>query len=145
MENQGKYITEDEETSSDHDVSSSDGGNTEAEQKSFSAMVYRNNLLVAFVLLLGIGVSTAFLAFGLHHAEDDSNTFFTKRSSELVQVVGASWKDYVNAALSAHNYCRRSHNTSREEWREFYEYLLAGGLEFESIQCSPNITRDMRA
>ena len=95
MEDQGKYhSTDNEEIITDRNFSSSYSDSTEAEQKSISAMEYRYKLLAAFVFLLGIGVSAAFLVFGLNGAEDDSTNFFNKRSSELVQVVEGSWRDY---------------------------------------------------
>ena len=97
------------------------------------------------ILLLTISGCTAFLVYGISKARQDADNNFERRALELVKLIESTWKEYENACLSIHNYCRRSRNTTRKEFREFYEYLLASGLQFESAQCSPNVTLAERA
>jgi len=81
---------------------------------------------------------------GWRKAEQISVDNFELRSQELVQTIETTWRAYETATLSFHNICRRSRNTTRQEFRDFYLYLLASGLEFESVQCSPNVTHAER-
>ena len=96
------------------------------------------------IFFLTISGCSSFLLYGISKARQDAQSNFERRALELMKLIETSWKDYENACLSIHNYCRRSRNTTRKEFREFYEYLLASGLQFESAQCSPNVTHAER-
>ena len=91
-------------------------------------------------MLLAVAGGAAFLSIGIRKANQQSYDSFENRAFELVRLLETTWKDYEYVTLSAHNLCRRERNTTRQEFRDFYLYLLAEGLEFESIQCSPNVT-----
>ena len=101
-------------------------------------------LTSAVLILLSVAGCTAFVVSGLNQARAVAEETFERRAIELVQLIESTWRDYEYATLSAHNYCRRTRNTSREEFRDFYLYLLGGGLKFESVQCSPNVTHAQR-
>lgn len=101
-------------------------------------------LCAAVVLLLAIAGAVTFMVLGVRSAEIAAGSNFEMRANELALSIESTWKDYEHATLSIHNYCRRERNTTRKEFRELYEYLLAGGLEFESAQCSPNVTHAER-
>jgi signal transduction histidine kinase/CHASE1-domain containing sensor protein/CheY-like chemotaxis protein len=105
----------------------------------------RARLSALFVLALSLAGCGAFLAYGITAARADADESFQRRAIELIQTIEHTWKEYEHIALSIHNVCRRSRNTTRKEFREFYEYLLAAGLEFESAQCCPNVTHAERA
>jgi signal transduction histidine kinase/CheY-like chemotaxis protein len=120
--------------------SSSGAGNT-----GLASVSSRARLSALFVLTLSLAGSAVFLAYGITAARSDADATFETRAIELIQSIELFWKEYDNIALSIHNVCRKSRNTTRKEFREFYEYLLAGGLEFESAQCCPNVTHAERA
>jgi len=44
-----------------------------------------------------------------------------------------------------HNRCRDSRTFDRRSFRDTYEYLLDGGLQFKAVQFYPFVTRDERA
>jgi signal transduction histidine kinase/CheY-like chemotaxis protein len=121
-------------------TSSSGAGNT-----GFALVSSRARLSALFVLTLSLAGSAGFLAYGITAARSDADASFERRAIELIQTIKVFWREYDNIALSIHNVCRRSRNTTRTEFREFYEYLLAGGLEFQSAQCCPNVTHAERA
>jgi signal transduction histidine kinase/CheY-like chemotaxis protein len=110
-----------------------------------AAVSSRARLSALSVLALSLAGCAGFLVYGISKARADADESFERRAIELIQTIETTWKEYDNAALSIHNICRRSRNTTRKEFREFYEYLLAGGLEFESAQCLPNVTHAERA
>lgn len=70
---------------------------------------------------------------------------FVARAAELSQLLQNAWMDYEHTALQVHALCRTSRNTTRQEFRATYEYIMASGLQLESVQCSPNVTHAERA
>lgn len=108
------------------------------------AMTRRTKVFSVLVLLLGACSSAAFLYFGLTNTENESNERFETRARELSQVVETTWLEYERIAGSAHEICSRGNMTTRTEFQEFYEYLVADGIEFQSIQCVPNVTNAER-
>jgi CHASE domain len=114
----------------------------------------RTSLIVFITSLAG---AVAFTTLGILQANAAASTAFFTRATELGALMQATWKEYEHAALTLHNICRRHRNTTRREFRDFYEYLIAdgsgssstgtshGGLEFESAQCSPNVTHAERS
>jgi signal transduction histidine kinase/CHASE1-domain containing sensor protein/CheY-like chemotaxis protein len=105
----------------------------------------RARLSAILVLALSLAGCGVFLGYGINAARADADESFERRAVELIQTIESTWKEYEHIALSIHNVCRRSRNTTRKEFQEFYEYLLAAGLEFESAQCCPNVTHAERA
>jgi hypothetical protein len=81
----------------------------------------------------------------LSGASAAASASFQTRAVELAASIESTFKDYEHATLSIHHACRRSQNTTRQAFRELYEYLLAQDLEFESVQCSPNVTHEERS
>jgi signal transduction histidine kinase/CHASE1-domain containing sensor protein/CheY-like chemotaxis protein len=110
-----------------------------------SSVSSRAWLSALFVLALSIATCGGFLVYGIAAARADADESFERRAVELIQTIKTFWKEYEHIALSIHNVCRRSRNTTRKEFQEFYEYLLAAGLEFESAQCCPNVSHAERA
>lgn len=127
---------------------SSDGSKGEGhlEYVDIEAMTRRTNLFALLVLLLGSCSSAAFLYFGLTNVNNDADERFDTRARELSQVVETTWLEYERIAASAHEICSRGGNqTTRTEFQEFYEYLVADSIEFQSIQCVPNVSHAERA
>lgn len=134
--------------SSSHQQSSSNDTSaflTDVDLIDIKRMTRRTRLFGLLVLLLGCAASTIFLYFGLVSANDDASERFASRAKELTLVVETTWLEYERTAASAHEICSRGDGTTRQEFREFYEYLLADGIEFQSIQCVPNVTHAERA
>ena len=99
------------------------------------------------------------MAYGIYNAKVDVEDAFETRAIQLVRTIQTTWNVYERTTLNIHNYCRRlkigsSHGgngtsvtgnaLTRLEFYQYYQYILAGGLEFESMQCSPNVTHDQR-
>lgn len=89
---------------------------------------------------------------------NDRRLRLEKKSSDIVTAVKTAWDDYRYAVLWIQEACRRqdgrsmtfqSQNStysmcSRLDFRNLYEYLLGGGLEFQYIAFAPNVTGDLR-
>ena len=111
-----------------------------------SSNIRRKAILGALVMLvLTFAGSIPFLLLAIQAEQTSSEEAFERSAEEFTMLIENTWLDYEYAALSAHNICREERNTTRQEFREFYEYLMAGGLQFESVQCAPIITHDERA
>lgn len=105
----------------------------------------RTKIYAALVVLIGLGASIAFVVVGIQNHNKDSEESFDRRSSELVQVIKNAFQDYETAVRNTHSVCRRERNTSRYAFQEHYEYLVADGMDFQAIQCAPNVTHPERA
>lgn len=101
----------------------------------------RTSLLVLCISLAG---GVAFLVYGITQAQATASSSFETRAKELCGTIETSWREYEHAALGLHNICRRRRQTTRHDFREFYEYLVASGLEFDAAECAPNITQAER-
>ena len=96
------------------------------------------------IVLLGLAGSVTFLVRGIKKARENSEDDFEVRASELVHTIETTWRAYETVALQLHNMCRRSRNVTRQEFRDLYLYWMASGINFESCQCSPNVTHAQR-
>ena len=114
----------------------------------------RSRLLGLAICLAGAVAASFFIVIGIRNAQTDSIEDFTTRADELSLVVETTWNDYQRTAASTHEICRRGRHrgdggtaVTRDEFREFYEYTRYGGdgLDFQAIQCSPNVTHEERA
>jgi hypothetical protein len=95
------------------------------------------------ILFLGLATSGALLGVGISAAVDEQNNQFTRSANDLILKISGAWDDYVFAASMIHNRCR-SREFTRSDFRDLYEYLVAGGLDFQAAQFDPNITHDER-
>jgi len=115
-------------------------------------------LLSALIVLLGMGVTAAFIALGVKGAQREQYMRLEKLGSDVAKAVQSTWNYYNMAALWIHDSCRSTADhafyynnnasfpiCSRADFRSLYEYLLADGLEFQSISFVPNVTHDYRA
>jgi CHASE1-domain containing sensor protein len=100
-------------------------------------------VVTALILCLGIVTSGAFLSMGITSAQRVQNEQFQRSATDLTKKLQAAWKDYVNAASMIHMRCR-GRNFTREDFRDMYEYMVAGGLRFRAAQFDPNITHAER-
>ena len=101
-------------------------------------------MITTLILVLGFAVAAAFLAVGISGNNKDQQDQFEQTATDIVNNIQLAWFDYSNAAAIIHNRCR-SRNFTRAQFRNLYEYLIAGGLDFQAAQFDPNITRDERA
>lgn len=99
--------------------------------------------VTSFILFLGLVVSGAFLGLGLSAAFRTQEEAFDRNAVDVVNKISSSWSDYVNAAGIIHGRCR-ARTFSRADFRDLYEYLISGGLDFQACQFDPNITREER-
>jgi len=117
-------------------------------------MKERPILLFLLMVMLGLGVTAAFVALGVRGAQNDHQLRLEKQASDIVKSVESTWNYYKMAAMWIHDRCRSTadHGTgdgafsicSRTDFRTLYEYLVANGLEFQSIAYVPNVTQAQR-
>lgn len=126
--------------------SSTQSGNwlTDMDIQGIQAMRQRTQVFAGIILLLGTCASSLFLWFGTTNANDRATDTFDARANDLILVVQTSWGEFERAAAGTHEVCRRQPATTRQGFREYYEYLEAGGLGVQAIQCAPNVTHDER-
>lgn len=106
------------------------------------------------IVAVGIGVSCAFVAFGLKAAKNEENVQFERRAQDLVSSVETSWYDFEVAGLYVHNACRAKPNASatyldggicsRDEIDALYETVTFSGLEVQAICWAVNATHEDR-
>jgi hypothetical protein len=115
----------------------------------------RTVIFAALIALIGAGASGAFLALGISGANRDQHLRFEEHATEVIKAVQARWNDYEVAALWVHEACRSTSDhpktthgflnmCSREHFHELYEYLRAGGLDFEAVSFIPTIAHENR-
>lgn len=106
--------------------------------------VLRTKLALVVILVVTCIATSVFTHRGVTAVKKDTDEQFVSRAQDLTAAIEASFNDYETAALLTHDRCRRDQNTTREEFYEFNKYLLASGMEFQSVQCSPNVTLEDR-
>lgn len=134
--------TDDEAVSDDFSDLEESGGIMDRSQ--VYKAVRKSRIIAGVVLLVATLASILFLYNGMHGLNEKADTFFQTRAEDIIAAIELSFRDYDNAALLAHDRCRRERNTTRQEFHEFYKYLLAAGMEFLSVQCAPNVTLAQR-
>ena len=100
-------------------------------------------LITLLIVVMGVATSSAFLIVGVRSANSAQEDEFERSAQDLVQKIQSAWNDYVTAASWIHGRCR-DREFDRKEFREIYEYLVAGGLDFQAAQFDPNITHAER-
>jgi signal transduction histidine kinase len=117
----------------------------EIDEKS-SLKQYRSGtgVITALILILGLASSAAFLTVGISSAYEQQEANFENGAADMVKRIQSEFEQYVSAASLIHNRCR-SRNFSRQDFRDLYEYLIDGGLQFKAVQFAPNVTRDERS
>lgn len=100
--------------------------------------------ITSLIIALGLAVSGAFLGLGISSALKAESDAFDRNAIDLVNKIRNAWTDYVNAAAMIHGRCRTREFT-RKDFRELYEYLIGGGLDFQAAQFDPYIPEDERA
>jgi len=135
-----------QDTSDKEEEDESCSSNNSSDNSSFSVRRLSNIgtfRITVFLLALGLAVSAGFLALGISAAFQTQEDDFDRNAVDLVNKIATSWHEYENAAALIHGRFR-NRNFSRQEFRDFYEYLIAGGLSFQAAQFDPNITHGER-
>jgi signal transduction histidine kinase/FixJ family two-component response regulator len=102
---------------------------------------YRN---VSFILLLGLSASAAFLGLGMFALNTVENDDLDRFSTDLYYKIDSALDDYKFAASMIHNRCR-GRNFTRREFRQVYEYLVAGSLDVQAVDFKPQVTHAERS
>ena len=95
------------------------------------------------VFTLGLATSGAFMALGVSSAFQTQEDQFVRSATDLANKIQSALEDYVNAAALIHNRCH-SRSLTRKDFRELYEYLIAGALDFQAAQFHPFIAHEER-
>lgn len=109
------------------------------------AMRRRANVFGLIALIFSAAACSVFGYLMGKSAQEKATATFETRANELSLVVETTWNEYDRLASSAHEICSRRGNTTRLEFTEFYEYVLADGIEVQSVQCIPKVTHAERA
>jgi len=139
---QTSYQSSYNKSSSKHDESTSP---TVERHKHIQAMRRRCLYFGLIALVFSAAASSLFGYWMGKGAQEKATATFETRANELSLVVETTWNEYDRLASSAHEICSRRGNTTRLEFTEFYEYVLADGIEVQSIQCIPKVTHVERA
>ena len=126
-----------------------------------SCTSWRVSSPLILIAVLGAGISAAFVATGVSGAYRDQRLQFEKHAGELVSSVASTWTDYRLGGLWVQEACRSTrkshqevihHNNvslptmcSRDDFRDLFEYMKTGGLDFRNIAYAPNVTHEYRA
>ena len=130
---ESSIVTDEDDDDDDDDISVS----------SITPMMKRSWIMIVLVLVLGIGGGTAFIVLGVQNEREYSTSRFETRATQLAKDISQTVQEYETAAKSVHNVCSRR-ETTRPQFRQFYEYLTSGGLQVQAIQCAPNVTHEER-
>lgn len=118
-------------------------------------------LLTVFILLFGLGASSAFLALGIVTYNHDSNRDFNKQAEELAFTVSSVFREYelfgqwiVQSCVKSYvkttdvsiqdDVAARLGFCTRDEFRNIYDNIAAVGLDFQSAQLLPKVELDER-
>jgi hypothetical protein len=110
-------------------------------------------LFATLILLLGAGVTAAFLTIGITAAKKDQRRQFERRATEFMKAIETAWGDYETFGLWIHQACEHDDlstltlaegdeiaGCSREEFRELYEYILSVSLQDFLFPCATSIS-----
>ena len=97
-----------------------------------------------FILLLGLAASAAFVGFGVYALKSVEDDNFDRSALDLFGKIASSLDDYTFAASMIHNRCR-GRNFTRRDFRQVYEYLVAGSLDVRAVDFKPQVLRDERS
>eukprot|EP00529_Nitzschia_sp_RCC80_P000573 CAMPEP_0113454706 /NCGR_PEP_ID=MMETSP0014_2-20120614/8002_1 /TAXON_ID=2857 /ORGANISM="Nitzschia sp." /LENGTH=867 /DNA_ID=CAMNT_0000346121 /DNA_START=168 /DNA_END=2771 /DNA_ORIENTATION=- /assembly_acc=CAM_ASM_000159 len=121
----------------------SDEDDDDISVSSITPMMKRSWVMIVLVLVLGIGGGIAFIVLGVQNERAYSTSRFETRATQLAKDISQTVQEYETAAKSVHNVCSRR-ETTRQQFRQFYEYLTSGGLQVQATQCAPNVTHEER-
>src|SRR3569832_479797 len=125
------------------DTAANDGGSVSSGQTHRLHWLMSSWVVAGLVIILGAGTAAAFFALGISSAKQDQEESFGRSETDLVKKIQGAWEDYMNAASWMHGRSRDK-NFTREEFRELYEYLVDGGLDFQAAQYDPYVPHDRR-
>jgi hypothetical protein len=103
----------------------------------------RAGLLPALILLIGAAACALILGIGISAAKSHEEKRFQRLSEDVVLQLEKSFHEYKSASLWLQQ-ASRSGKQTREEFRSLYSYMLATGLDFNSIAYLTNVTHDER-
>lgn len=116
------------------------------------------SLLSCAMISFGVGLTSAFLAIGVHDVREDSWQQWQEKSTDIARRIGSSWSEYETFGLWAHESCHQLPSTtqnstklddifhicSRDEFRDIYEQILSVGLDVHSLQYATKVEHRYR-
>jgi signal transduction histidine kinase len=103
------------------------------------------------ILLIGTGISIAFVATGINSIRQHHKQDFVSRSQTVIRSVSSAWSAYEVAGLMIHNSCRAKETDrdkylsrgicSRSTFADLYTSLVFSDLDFEAISWVVNATQ----
>lgn len=130
-----------------HSSMSQTGTESIKEQSMNIERTTKRTIIVALcVVLIGAAASTGFLYVGTTSARKRQTESFQNSAKGMVKSIQSSFKDYEHAALWVHQSCYdwRTTGYNQTDFRLLYEYIISGGLQFDSVQWVPNVTNSER-
>ncbi|CAB9502419.1 Receptor-type guanylate cyclase gcy [Seminavis robusta] len=106
----------------------------------------RTVLMAALVTIMGAVAAVSFLFVAITNEQEEKESLFLRRATDLAESIDISWRDYETAALWVHNACHnwRASGYNRDDFKDLFQYLDSSGLDFFVIEWVPNITQAER-
>lgn len=96
----------------------------------------RSKLLALLVVVVGSVAASIFLYAGITNERDSKALNFDRRATDLTQGLQSAMRDYERSCSWIHESTRnwRNDTNPRQRFRELYNYITNGGLDFFSMQ-----------
>jgi hypothetical protein len=90
----------------------------------------RTTVIAILVVLIGFIAAAIFVGYGTHSAISQQEVKFRFRAEELAFELEGAWDEYESASRWLFQACG-THNISRHDFVDIYEYLTVTGLDVE--------------
>lgn len=115
--------------------------------------------LTLLIIVLGLGVSGAFLSLGIKDEKESSELEFEQSAMDIAAAIKVTWLEYEILASWAHDSCHRLvssipenstelndilHMCTREEFRNIYEQISGIGKSLYALQYAPKVEDQYR-
>ena len=112
-------------------------------------------LFSIIIVVVGAGVSAAFLAIGVNGVKSRHDSTFTRQATELINLIQSSWHDFEIAGLWTYDKCGPGEDQketylprgicSRQGFSNLYDTLVAAAsLDVQAICWVVNVTHEER-
>ena len=120
-----------------------------------SLQSHRKGIFATLIVLIGLCASGTILAFGLLAVEQEQDSLFQQRATDIANSIATVWKSYEIFGLWIKESCRYSGTDAdtihqqlgictHEEFSELHEYLQSVGLSYQAAELLVNVTHKQR-
>lgn len=132
--------------SDNHQLSNQHTGSCSSRTRSPKSRTF---ILGFLIIAVGLACAVAFSVVSIRSDRSDQQLRFEKQADSVAQSIHSRWEDYEMVAMWINQAFRDKEDTSsfsqaRKEFEVLYKYVLANGLEVQSISYVPNVTNSVR-